>query len=125
LRVEGKQLAGELSRPFARPGLQVLPGLAAELRQRRRPRSRPDVAGDLPDLLVRHVEAVLAPEGEVEVIAGDAGNGLRLEAEELADAVILVDDEVAEAEVGEALECTAEPGIGTGRPLAEDLRVGE
>ena len=84
-----------------------------------------DVARDLPDLLVRDVEAVVAPEGEEEVVARDARDGLRLEAEQLADAVVLVDDVVARAQVGEALQRAPDAGVGPRRPLAEDLRVGE
>ena len=53
------------------------------------------------------------------------GDLLRLEPEELPDAVILVDDEVADAQVGERRKRTAEPGVGARRPLAEDLRVGQ
>ena len=63
-----------------------------------------DVARDLADLLVRDVDAVVAAEAEQQVVAGDAGDLLRLEAEQLGDAVVLVDDVVAGAEVGEARE---------------------
>ena len=48
---------------------------------------------------------------------------LRLEAEQLPDAVILVDDVVAGAQVGERLERAAEARVGARRALAEDLRV--
>ena len=63
-----------------------------------------DVARDLADLLVRDVEPVFAAEGELEVVARDACDLPRLEAEQLADAVILVDDVVARPELGERLE---------------------
>src|SRR5215211_306001 len=82
-----------------------------------------DVARDLADLLVRNVEAVVPPESEEEVIARDARDRLRLEAEQLADAVVFVNDEVAGAEICEALECTPDAGVGPGWPLAENLRV--
>src|SRR5207237_6874488 len=95
LRIERDQLARQLPRRLARPGLDQLPRLAAEARERGRAGVRADVARDLPDLLVRHVEAVVAAEGEEQVVAGDAGDRLRLEAEQLADAVVLVDDVVA------------------------------
>ena len=72
---------------------------------------------------MRDVEAVLAAEGEEEVVARDARDLLRLEAEQLPDAVVLVDDEVAGPEVGERGECAAEAAVGARRPLAEDLRV--
>ncbi len=74
---------------------------------------------------MRDVEPVLAAEREEEVVARDTGDLLRLEAEQLPDAVILVDDEVAAAEVGERGERAAEPLVGARRPLAEDLRVGQ
>ena len=74
---------------------------------------------------MRDVEPVLAAEGEEEVVARDAGDRLRLEAEELADAVILVDDVVADAQVGEGGERAAEPRVRARRALAEDLRVGQ
>ena len=110
-RVERDQLAGELLDGLARTALEQLPGLAAELRERGRLRVGADVARDLADLLVRDVEPVLAAEGEEEVVARDAGDLLRLEAEQLADAVVLVDDVVAGAQVGERLERAAEPGV--------------
>ena len=125
LRVEREQLAGELPHGFAGTRLEVLPRLAAELGQRRRLGVGTDVAGELAELLVRDVEPVVPPEGEEEVVAGDAGDLLRLEAEELADAVILVDDVVADPQVGERGERPPEPRVGARWPLAEDLRVGQ
>src|SRR5262249_5396707 len=63
-------------------------------------------------------------EREQQVVARDAGDGLRLEAEQLPDAVVLVDDVVAGAEVGERLERAADAGrVGTARAPAEELRV--
>ena len=124
-RVQGEQLAGQLAHRRARAALEVLPRLAAELRERGRGRVGADVAADLRELLVRDVQAVLALEGEVQVVARDARDLLRLEAEELPDAVVLVDDVVARAQVGEGLERASEPGVGARRPLAEDLDVRE
>ena len=123
LRVERDQLGRELAHRLAGARLQVLPRLAAELGERRRAGVGADVLRDLAELLVRDVEAVLAAEREEEVVARDARDLLRLEAEQLADAVVLVDDEVAAAEVGERGERAAEPPVGARRPLAEDLRV--
>jgi hypothetical protein len=60
----------------------------------------------------------------MEVVAGDAGDLLRLEAEQPPDAVVLVDNVVPCSEVGEGLEGASEPRIGTRGTLAEDLRVG-
>src|SRR6266576_657929 len=123
--VERKQLACELPQAGAGAALQVLPGLAAKLGERGRARIRPDVPGYLADLLVRDVEAVLAPEGEQQVVAGDAGDLLRLEGLQAADTVILVDDVVARAQVGEALEGAAQPRVRSWRTLPEDLGVRE
>src|SRR5262249_43232098 len=92
LRVERDQLAGELAHRLAGARLGELPRLPAELRQRRPLRVCADVAADLAELLVRDVEAVLAAEGDEEVVARDARDLFRLEAEELADAVVLMDD---------------------------------
>ena len=74
---------------------------------------------------MRDVEPVLATEGEEQVVAGDARDLLRLEPEQLAHAVVLVDDVVAGAEVGEGGERPPEAGIGPRRPLAKHLRVRE
>ena len=124
-RVEPDQLARELLDGLAGTALQQQPGLAAELRQRGRLRVGADVARDLSDLLVRDVQPVLAAEAEEQVVARDAGDLLRLETEQLPDPVVLVDDVVAGAEVGEGLKRAAEPGAGARRTLAEDLRVRE
>src|SRR4029077_3842057 len=93
--------------------LEVVPGLAAELRERRPLRVRADVARDLADLLVRDEDAILAAEAEQEVIADDARHLLRLEAEQLGDAMVLVHDVVAGAQVREACKGAADRG---GRP---------
>ena len=74
---------------------------------------------------MRDVQPVLAAEGEEEVVARHARDLLRLEAEEATDAVVLVDDVVAGAQVGERLQRTAEPRVRPRRPLPEDLHVGE
>src|SRR5207237_5847001 len=107
LRVGPAQYAGELRHRFACTRLEQLPRLAAELRERRRLRVGADVARHLAELLVRDVQAVIAAERKQEVVARDAGDFLRLETEELADAVVLVDDVVARAQVGERLERAA------------------
>ena len=72
---------------------------------------------------MREIQAVVAAEGDEEVVAGDAGDLLRLEAEELADAVILVHDVVARPEVGERRERPPETRVGPRRTFAEDLPV--
>ena len=125
LRVELDQVAGELANRLARTRLERLPRLAAELRQRGRRGVGADVARDLAELLVRDVEAVLAAEGEQEVVAGDAGDRVRLEPEQAPDAVILVHDVVAGAQVGEGLQrATAEAALAR-HATPEDLVVGQ
>ena len=74
---------------------------------------------------MRDVEPVVAAEAEEEVVARDARDLLRLEAEQLADAVVLVHDVVAGAQVGERLQRAAADSALARRPLPEDLRVGE
>ena len=46
---------------------------------------------------MRDVEPVVSPEGEQEVVPGDARDLFRLEAEQLSDAMVLVHDVVARA----------------------------
>src|SRR6185436_18702782 len=89
LGVEVEQLAGELlgGAPGAR--LQRLPRLAAELAQRRVAGAGADVAADLRELVDGQEDAVGARVLEVEVVAGDAGDGLGVEAGEARDAVVL------------------------------------
>ena len=126
LRVEREQLARELADRRARARLEVLPRLAAELRERGRRCVGADVSRDLADLLVRDVEAVVTAKREQQVVARDAGDCLRLEAEQLADAVVLVHDVVAGAQVGERLKRAPDArGLRPACALAEELRVGQ
>ena len=125
LRVERDQLTGELVCARTGPTLEQLPRLATELRECRRMAVRTHVPRDLADLFVGDVEAIVAPEGEKEIVARDSGDRLRLEPEQLADPVILVNDMVARTEVGEALECAAETDVAARRALAKDLGVGK
>ena len=60
-----------------------------------------DVARDLRELVDGHEDLVRALELEVEVVARDAADGLRVEAGEAGDAVVLVNDDVPGAQVGE------------------------
>ena len=121
LRVEAQELARELADALPGPALEELPGLPAQLRERRRP-VHPDVARDLAELLVRDVEAVVSSEREQQVVARDPGDLLGLEPEQLADPVVFVDDVVAGAQVGERLERAADARRGA-RFAPEDLRV--
>ncbi len=74
---------------------------------------------------MRDVEPIVAAEGEQQVIARDAGDFLRLEAEELADAVILVHDEVARTQVCERLQRAPAEAPLARHAAAEDLMVGQ
>ena len=62
---------------------------------------RADVARDLRELVGGHEDAVVALVFEVQVVARDARHGARLEAGEARDAVVLVHDDVAGAQIGE------------------------
>ena len=126
LGVQREQLAGELVDGDPRARLERLPGLAAELGERGRPRIGADVARDLAELVVRHEELVLAPEGELDVVARDAGDRLDVEPQELADAVVLVHDVIAGTQIREARERATEAQRGRRpRAAAEDLRGGQ
>src|SRR5258708_1673892 len=105
--------------------LQVVPRLAPELRERRATRVGADVARDLADLLVRNEDPVFPSEPEQEVVASDAGDLLRLEPEQLRNAVVLVDDVVASPQIGERCERATDGRCCARRAAAEDLRVGK
>ena len=107
LGVEVDQLARQLLRRAAGAGLHRLPALAAELRQRRMRAAGADVAADLRELVDGHEDVVRARELEVEVVAGDVRDRLGLEAGEAGEAVVLVDDDVARAQVGERAQASA------------------
>ena len=119
--VQAQQLARELvhGRPCARA--QRVPGLAAELRERGRAAVGADVARELGQLVVRDEQPVLALELEVDVVARDAADGLRVEAEEAPDAVLDVHHVVAGPQVGRTRERAAEaPGDRCARGAAPE-----
>ena len=107
LGVEVEQLAGELARGAARARLDRVPALRPERRELRRIAAGADVAADLRQLVRGREDLVLAPVLELEVVAGDPGDRLGLEAGEARDPVIGVDDVVADAQVGEARQARA------------------
>src|SRR5262249_37018882 len=123
LGVEVQQFARQRARRFARPRLQVLPAFAAE-RGKRRFAARADVAAQFRQLFGGDVDAILAFVFEVEVVAGDAADLTRLEAGEAGDAVVLVDDVVADPKLGEG-EAAAAGGGGRGRLLGAAAPVDE
>src|SRR5439155_24129886 len=75
------------------------PGLAAQLRERRRRAVRADVAADLAQLLMRHVQTVIAAELQIQVVAHHPRHLLGVEADEAADAVVVVYHVVAGPQV--------------------------
>ena len=122
LRVERQQLAGQLADGVAGTGLDQLPGAAAELREGGRPAVGADVPRHLAHLIVRDVQAVLPAERKQQVVASDPADRLRLEAEQLPDAVILVDDVVARPQICERPQCPRDACLARRSP-AEDLRL--
>ena len=60
-----------------------------------------DVAGDLLQLIGGDEDPVVALVFEVEIVACDARDGTRLKAGEARNAVVLVHDDVAGAQIGE------------------------
>ena len=113
--VEVDQLAGELVRGLARAGLEVLPRLAAELAEVDAVGAgRAEVAADLVQLIGREEDLVVAAVEQRQVVAGDAGDGLGVEAVKARDAVVFVDDDVADGEVGEVRDPAARARLGRG-----------
>ena len=84
-----------------------------------------DVAGDLRQLLRRDEDLVAVAVLELEVVAGDPGDGARVEAGEAGDAVVLVDDVVAGGEVAERGEAAAARRRGGGAAAVDEPPVGD
>ena len=101
LGVQLEQLPGQLLGGPAGACLERVPAAPAELAQRRMGAPGADVAGDLGQLVGGDEDAVVAVVFEVQVVARDARHGARLEAGEAGDAVVLVDDDVTRAQLGE------------------------
>ena len=121
-RVQRQQLAGQLAHRHPRPRLEVVPRLAAQLGEGRRRAVRADVAADLAELLVRHVEPVVAAELQVEVVAHHARDLLGVEADEAADAVVVVHHVVARPQVAERDQRPPAADAAARRPAPEQLR---
>ena len=113
LGVQLEQLPGQLLGGPAGARLERVPAVPAELAQRRMGAAGADVAGDLGELVGGDEDAVVALVFEVQVVARDARHGARLEAGEAGDAVVLVDDDVARAQLGERAQGAA-PGAAAG-----------
>ena len=123
-----EQLAGELlgGPPGAR--LDRLPAGAAELRQRRVRAAGADVAADLGQLVDGDEHAVRARVLEVQVVARDAGHRLGVEPGEPREPVVLVHDDVAGPQIGEAPQHAAAPRRAPVRdraPAAEQPVLGD
>ena len=124
LGVEVDQLAGELARGAAGARLHLLPALAAELRELRA-LAAADVAGDLRQLLRRDQHPVAVAVLELEVVAGDPGDGAGVEAGEAGDAVVLVDDVLARGQVPERGEAATARRRRRGPPAVDEAPVGD
>ena len=124
--VERDQLARHLAHRHPRARLHPVPGLAAELGQRRGRAVGAHVAGHPVELVVRDVEPVAVGERQREVVAGETGDGARLEAGEPPDAVVLVDHVVANPQIHEARQAPPDHRTALrGRSAAtQDRRLG-
>ena len=128
LRVQVQELSRQLLRGAPGTRLDRVPARAAELRERRVSAARADVAADLRELIDRHEHAVRARVLEVQIVARDSRNGLRIEPGEARDPMILVHDDVAGAQIGEAPQ-HASPAlrapVGNRPPASEQPVVGD
>ena len=109
LGVEVEQLAGQLLGGAAGAGLDRVPAGATQLGQRRVAATAPDVAADLGQLVDGHEHPVRAGVLQVQVVPGDVGDRLGVKAGEAGDPVVLVDDDVSRAQLGEAPQHAAAP----------------
>ncbi len=107
LRVQVDQVARHLGGRALGPRLHVVPGLGAELRERRRRAVRADVAREPIELVGRHEDPVPVAVLDLEVVARDVRDRLGVEARETAEAVIGVNHHVAGAQLRERLERAA------------------
>ena len=129
LGVEAQELLGHVAHGLLDAGLRLLPGPAAEPVDRRARALRARVLLDAVEALDRDLELVARLVAEDHELARGAADLERLEAEEAADAVLLVDDEVARLEVAEVGEEPPQPAPLAPRVevhlLREDVPVGE
>lgn len=129
LRVQAQELLGHVAHGFLDPGLRLLPGPAAEPIDAGARSLRARVLLDPVEALDGDLELVARLVAEDHELARGAADVQRLEAEESADAVLLVDDEVARLEVAEVGQEPAQPAPLAPRVevhfLREDVPVGE
>ena len=107
LGVQVEQLPGELLCRSSGSSLEGVPTGTAQLGEGRVNTAGADVAADLRELVDRDEHAVRARVLEVQIVARDVRDGLRVEAGEPRDPVVLVDDDVAGPQVGEAAQHAA------------------
>ena len=121
------QLAGDLADPLFHLGLAHLPAEAAELVERCRSLGRA-VARQKVEVLDRHEQLVAALVDQSQAVVRRAAHLERDEAVVAADAVIVVDDEVALGErcdLGDELVGAAPAARRARQPVAEDVGLGE
>ena len=104
LRVEVQELGGGVVRLPRRALLRLLPLAAAELVQRRGLRRRAAVAADQVQVRDRHVELRVVRVDELQELGRAFAQVQRDEAEVAADAVLLVDDRIADAHLGQVAQ---------------------
>ena len=104
LRVEVEELRRRVVRLPRRALLRLLPLAAAELVQRRRLGRGAAVAADQVQVRHRHVELGVVGVDELQELGRTFAEVQRDEAEIAADAVLLVDDRVADAHLGEVAQ---------------------
>jgi hypothetical protein len=125
-RVQVEQLRSDVADALRRPRPRLLPLVAAELVQRRALGRRARVAGDEVERVHRHVEAVAARVLEREELVRRAAGLERCEPDEAADAVVLVHDGSARAQIREVADDRFGIAVGTAagtlpRALADEL----
>ncbi len=126
LGVEIEELARHRLRGAARPGLHVLPALPAERAELGLAAVGAEVPADPGELIRWREDPVAIAVLELQVVAGHPGEGLGVEAREARDAVVLVDDVVADAqlhgrrELGSCRHRGRRPPAVNQRPLRDD-----
>src|SRR3954463_1019099 len=123
LGVEVDELAGERLGGAASAELLLFPLLATEGGELRVARVSADVAADLVELVAGHEDAVAVAVFELEVVAREAADRLGLEAEEAGDAMVLVHNRAAGAQLGEARHRAAAGASALGSPAAPQEAV--
>ena len=125
LGVEVEQLAGHLLGGAPGAGLQVQPALAAQRAQLRLGAVGADVAADLGELVGGSEDLVASPVLQLEVVAGDVRERLRVEAREAGDPVVLVHHQIADPELDRLRDPVPRLGRGGGPAAVDQPRIGD